>query len=92
MIKNESLLRSEYGGAVAMDNTRQLAKEIYARIPLFPRPLFLNGADVSIEDGDQTKGKYQGEIVKILSTSWPSIEVSAGILHVWRNNGHAPTV
>ena len=68
-----------YEGPVAMHNARRLGKEIYARIPLFPQSLFLNGADVSIVDGDQTKGRYQGERVKILSTPWTLIEVSAAI-------------
>jgi hypothetical protein len=70
---------SEYGRPVAVDNARRLAREIYARIPLFPRCLFLDAADVSIEGGDKTKGKYQAKTVKILQSYWPMIEVSSGI-------------
>jgi hypothetical protein len=62
-----------------MHNARRLAKDIYARIPLFPRPLFLDGADVRIEGSDQTKGTYQGQMVRILSPLWRHIEVSAGM-------------
>jgi hypothetical protein len=78
-----------------MDNARQLAKEIYVRTPLFPRSLFLNKADVSIEGGDRNKGKYQGEMVKILRSPSHFIGVSAGIACVLRNdahNGHIPKV
>ena len=81
---------SEYGG-VAIHNARRLAKEIYARIPLIPQSFFLNGADVSIEGGDGTKGKYQGTRVKILTFSWPSmVEVSAGIPRVLPNKRSCP--
>jgi hypothetical protein len=90
LIKNESLLRFDYGGSAAMDNARRLAKAIYARTPLFPRSLFLNKADVSIEGGDKTQGKYQGKTVKILPFGMPYIEVSAGIACVLRNDGHIP--
>ena len=73
-----------------MHNARRLAKDIYARIPLFPRSFFLNGADVSIEGGHETEGKYQGKRVKILGISWDYIEVSARISLVLQNNGNIP--
>ena len=75
-----------------MDNARRLAKEIYARTPLFPRSLFLNKADVTIEGGDKTKGKYQGKTVKIMHSPSPIVEVSAGIACVIRNDAHIPKV
>jgi hypothetical protein len=75
-----------------MHNARRLAKEIYARVPLFPRSLFLDGADVSIEDSDETKGSYQGIMVRILYSPAELIEVSIGMSRVLRNNGHVPKV
>jgi hypothetical protein len=68
-----------------MHNARRLAKAVYARIPLFPQSVFLNGADVSTKGGGQTNGKYQGKMVKILPFTWRSIEVSVEIPVVLRN-------
>jgi hypothetical protein len=75
-----------------MDNARRLAKEIYARTPLFPQSLFLNKANVSIEGGDKTERKYQGKMVKILRSPLAIVEVSAGIACVLRNDCHIPKV
>jgi hypothetical protein len=76
-----------------MHNARRLTKEIYATVPLFPRSLFLDGADVSIEGGDETKGSYQGIMVRILCSSGPQwIEVSIGMSRVLCNNSHVPKV
>lgn len=58
----------------AMRKASQLALQIYARLPLIPRTLFLNGANVVIGDKD-SEGIYNGTLAsdkhKIKVLFWP---------------------
>ena len=61
-----------------MLHAKQLAREIYASVPLFPRSLFLSTADINIIDKIQGtyQGTYQGKVVKVMRALWAPIEVS----------------
>ena len=56
-----------------MHRALQLELEIYARVPLIPRSLFMNGLDIQI-DGEDFGGYYNGTFAsgghKIEATFW----------------------
>ena len=62
-------------GPDTMHRASQLALQIYARVPLIPRSLFLNGENVEIDNDENLEGFHNGILTngkhKIKIMFWP---------------------